>query len=99
MVDVLNAQSNLYNIQRVSVTAQYSYLLQTLLLKQTAGTLSPEDIVAINRWLKKPTTMITDKEIMHTEIPPHNIPKPMEIQGTPKAAEKITPFAAKQQQP
>jgi outer membrane protein len=95
MVDVLNSQSNLYNIQRVSVAAQYNYLLQTLLLKQTAGTLSPEDIVAINRCLKKLTTMITDKEIMHTEIPAHSIPEQIAIQGTGKTAAKITSFPAK----
>lgn len=84
MVDVLDAQATLYNNQRVTVSAQYNYLLQTLLLKQTAGTLSPEDIVSINRYLMKENKIITDQEIIHTEIPPHQMPKPMMIKGTEK---------------
>lgn len=74
MVDVLNAQSNLYRIQSVTVAAEYDYLLQTLLLKQTAGTLSPHDMMTINHCLSKRTVMITDADIMHTEIVPHTIP-------------------------
>jgi outer membrane protein len=95
MVDVLNAQSNLFNIQRVTVGEQYNYLLQTLLLKQTAGTLSPEDIVSINKCLPKRTEIITDKEIIHTEIPPHRIPTQLDIQEPKKEAAKVTHFTKK----
>ena len=51
MVDVLDAQSDLYNSQRNKSRAQYAYVLNTLRLKQFAGTLSPIDLRKINAWL------------------------------------------------
>lgn len=94
MVDVLNAQSNLYNIQRVTVTEQYNYLSQTLLLKKTAGTLSPQDIFTLNRLMRKRTELITEKDIIYTEIPKHSIPTQIDIHATQNEAEKIIPFSA-----
>ncbi|MBX9586035.1 MAG: TolC family outer membrane protein [Gammaproteobacteria bacterium] len=94
MVDVLNAQSNLFNIQRLTVTEQYNYLLQTLLLKKTAGTLSPQDIITLNRLMRKRTEIITEKDIIHTEIPRHNIPTQLDIHASQYEAEKIIPFSA-----
>lgn len=94
MVDVLNAQSNLYNIQRVAVTQQYNYLLQTLLLKQTAGTLAPQDIFTINRLMRKRTELITENDIIHTEIPKHHIPTQLDIHAPSSESEKIIPFSA-----
>lgn len=94
MVDVLNAQSNLFNIQRLTVTEQYNYLLQTLLLKKTAGTLSPQDIFTLNRLMRKRVEIITEKDIIHTEIPRHNIPTQLDIHASQYEAEKIIPFSA-----
>ncbi len=51
IVDVLLAQENLYNAKRNAASDQYNYLLDTLLLKQAAGTLKPDDLIQINRWL------------------------------------------------
>lgn len=51
-VDVLNAQQRTYESQRDYKNAQYTYILGTLRLKQAAGTLSPDDLVPINSWLK-----------------------------------------------
>lgn len=51
IVDVLLAQENLYNAKRNAASDQYNYLLDTLLLKQAAGTLKPNNLVQINRWL------------------------------------------------
>lgn len=53
MFDVLNAQSNLYEAQKNLASDQYSYLLNTLSLKQAAGTLSVHDLSIINSWLGK----------------------------------------------
>ena len=50
-VDVLDAQSKVYNYERIRARNEYNYLLNTLLLKQAAGTLSVEDLVQINRIL------------------------------------------------
>lgn len=51
IVDVLLAQENLYEAKRNAASDQYNYLLDTLLLKQAAGTLKPDDLVQINKWL------------------------------------------------
>jgi outer membrane protein len=41
----------LFRTQRDLSRARYDYLLDTLRLKQAAGTLSVEDLVALNAWL------------------------------------------------
>ena len=51
LVDVLNAQRNLFRAQRDYQEALYDYILNTLNLKQIAGTLNGEDIVELNKWL------------------------------------------------
>ncbi|HKJ08244.1 MAG TPA: TolC family outer membrane protein [Gammaproteobacteria bacterium] len=52
IVDVLDAQQSLYGAQRDYSQARYNYLLNTLKLKQAAGTLRRADVKAINAWLK-----------------------------------------------
>jgi len=51
LVDVFNAQSNLYRAKRDYARARYDYLLNTLRLKQAAGTLSPDDLTQLNGFL------------------------------------------------
>jgi outer membrane protein len=51
IVDVLIAQQNLYDAKRSAASDQYNYLLDTLLLKQAAGSLKPDDLVQINKFL------------------------------------------------
>jgi len=50
-VDVLDAQRELFRTERDHARARYDYILQTLRLKQAAGTLSPADLTHINTWL------------------------------------------------
>jgi len=50
-VDVLLSQRQLYGAQRDYSVARYTYLANSLQLKQVAGILTPEDIDAINKWL------------------------------------------------
>ena len=52
MVDVLLAISNDYQAKQTLAQDTYSYLEDTLLLKQQAGILSQKDIVALSHWLK-----------------------------------------------
>jgi outer membrane protein len=62
MLDVLNAQQDLYNAWSAYSTDQYSYINSSLALKQAAGTLSPLDLQQINTWLvenRKPFTPTT----------------------------------------
>lgn len=49
IVSVLDATRNLYNARRQEAEARYNYVLDTLKLKQAAGTLSDTDIAAISR--------------------------------------------------
>lgn len=51
IVDVLDAQQNLYRSQFQYADARYIYVLDTLLLKQSVGTLNPEDLYELNRFL------------------------------------------------
>ncbi|MDQ8039044.1 MAG: TolC family outer membrane protein [Rickettsiella sp.] len=51
IVDVLLAQQNLYTAKLNAARDQYSYLLDSLLLKQEAGILKTEDLIQINNWL------------------------------------------------
>lgn len=52
IVDVLNAQSALTQAELNLSQARYNYLLNTLRLKQAAGTLAPNDLDALSGWLQ-----------------------------------------------
>ncbi len=52
IVDVLDAQRQLYNSVRTYNNARYDYILNNLRLKQAAGTLSPADLEALGDYLK-----------------------------------------------
>lgn len=51
LVDVLNAQRNLYAAQRDYLDSLYTYVINTLNLKQAAGLLSEKDIAELDAWL------------------------------------------------
>ncbi|NRB39002.1 MAG: TolC family protein, partial [Pseudomonadales bacterium] len=51
IVDVLNAQRNLFSSQRDHANARYDYILRLLELKQAAGVLTPADIAGLNQWI------------------------------------------------
>ncbi|MEO5574243.1 MAG: TolC family outer membrane protein [Gammaproteobacteria bacterium] len=52
-VDVLDAQRLLFQARRNLARARYDYILETLRLKQAAGTLNPVDLEQINKWLSE----------------------------------------------
>ena len=52
-LDVLNAQTQLYQTRRDLAKARYDVLLGTLKLRQASGRLKPEDVAALNRLLAK----------------------------------------------
>ncbi|CAA0092388.1 TolC family outer membrane protein [Zhongshania aliphaticivorans] len=54
IVDVLDAQRRLYGAMRDYTNARYDYVIDVLKLKLNAGTLSPADIIALNKWLQLP---------------------------------------------
>ncbi len=51
VVDVLEAQRNLYRAVRDYNTVRYGYIIDNLSLKQAAGTLSPQDLQDLSQWL------------------------------------------------
>lgn len=52
IVDVLNAQRELYRARRDLSRARYDYVLNGLRLREAAGTLAEGDLLAVNGWLK-----------------------------------------------
>jgi outer membrane protein len=51
-VDVLNSRRELFRSERDYARSRYTYILETLRLKAAVGTLTEQDVVAINNWLK-----------------------------------------------
>lgn len=58
MTDVLTQEANLYQVLKNYTNAQYDYLIATVALKQSAGTLSITDLEAINSWLTYERVMV-----------------------------------------
>ena len=52
IVDLLQAEKNLYSAEKNLANAKYDYILANLRLALAAGTISPSDIVEINNLLK-----------------------------------------------
>lgn len=53
LVNVLNQQKQLFQAQKQYASDRYAFVNDLLALKQAAGTLSVEDIAAINSWLRE----------------------------------------------
>ena len=51
IVEVLRARENLYRALRQYADARYNYVLDSLILRQVAGILTPQDIIDLNEWL------------------------------------------------
>jgi outer membrane protein len=54
IVDVLNAQNTLFIALRDYANSRYDYIVNTLLLKDQAGLLSPEDVNRLDSFLETP---------------------------------------------
>ncbi len=54
IVDVLNAQNVLFSAQRDYANSRYDFIVNTLRLKENAGTLSPDDVATLNGYLQPP---------------------------------------------
>lgn len=52
MVDVLNAERDLYAARSAHASERYRYILNRLQLKQAAGALNMDDLTEINSWLQ-----------------------------------------------
>ncbi len=56
LVNVLNQQQNVFEAEQQYAADRYAYVNNLLALKQAAGTLSEEDLAAINTWLSEDTS-------------------------------------------
>ena len=57
LVDVLNAQRNLFRAKNDYSDTLYSYIMTSLELKEAAGILNPDDIDKLDSWLDKSRTV------------------------------------------
>jgi outer membrane protein len=62
IVDVLNAQNAVFSAQRDYANSRYDYVLNSMRLKENAGTLSPEDIAALEAFLVEPEAVSASEE-------------------------------------
>jgi outer membrane protein len=62
IVDVLNAQNAVFSAQRDYANSRYDYVLNSMRLKENAGTLSPEDIAALEAFLIEPEAASASKD-------------------------------------
>lgn len=70
IVEVLQAQRNLYASKSAYASARYDYVLDGLRLKATAGQLSAIDIRDLNKWLDKSGSISVDSLNPETANPP-----------------------------
>lgn len=69
LVDVLNQQQKLFQSQTQYATDRYAFVNNILSLKEAAGTLSFDDLRAINAWLTdKPRPPVTRKSFRMTDL-------------------------------
>ena len=54
LVDVLTVQTNLFDATRNFLGSRYEYIINGLLLKFAASTLSRQDLETVNAWLEEP---------------------------------------------
>lgn len=51
ILNVLNAQSTLYQAETTYAQDRFNYVINTLTLKQAVGTLNEADVMSVNKWL------------------------------------------------
>lgn len=68
IVEVLDAERAYYVALRDYANARYDYVINSLQLKQVAGTLSPRDLLELNKWLSETApgieALANEKEIL-----------------------------------
>jgi len=70
IVDVLDAQRDLFEARRNYSVERYSYIINYLSLRQGAGVVDVTDLEAINRWLQPPTLPSSEADVTVPGLPP-----------------------------
>ena len=69
ILNVLTAQSTVYQAETNYAKDRFSYVMNTLALKQAAGTLNEEDVAAINQWLTNEPFVEAAQKTTHSVDP------------------------------
>ncbi len=75
-VDVLNALSTLVQAKTNYAASRYAYITSVVQLRYTAGTLDPNQVQAINRWLTAPASVSPGAITPEAMTPPAAAPTP-----------------------
>lgn len=70
IVDVLDAQRDLFSAQRDYAVSRYRYVIFFLQLKQAAGVVDREELEIINGWLDPPDDKKSQPEALRTDLDP-----------------------------
>lgn len=77
IVDVLNAETSLYQAYQQYATDRYNYINNLINLKYYAGTLNANDLVAINQWLGEAQPLLLPEK--STPPPRRIVPAPIKM--------------------
>ncbi len=61
LVEVLQAQSKLYQARRDYSNALYDYVINTIKLREVAGMLTPADVQEVDKWLQEGAPVVRSK--------------------------------------
>lgn len=69
MVDVLNAETDLYTAQQTFAQDQYAYLIKTVQLKEDSGLLKVDDIKNLNKWVQNKSVSVYENSdhMLHSD--------------------------------
>lgn len=70
VVDVLRAQQDFYSAVRDYQNSRLDYVVDLATLKRLAGTLGPEDVYELNRWLVEPPDPSLSGEDLRSDLAP-----------------------------
>jgi outer membrane protein len=82
-VDVLNALSTLVQAKTNYASSRYAYITSVVQLRYAAGTLDPNEVQAINRWLTAPASVSPGAITPEAMTPPAPEPTPKPPPVTP----------------
>ncbi len=94
IVDVLDAERNVYRAERDYAAARYSYIVSFLTLRQAAGQLAETDVTEINGWLERPRATRGESPASPAKTTAKPDASPKKTQGKSVAAQPASREAA-----
>ncbi len=94
IVDVLDAQRDLFAARRDFAQSRYDYILNQLRLERSAGTLTETDLQELSQWLDEPVSIVPgdlDLTPEQRQVAPRQFTRPVLPETTPLLPETSTP--------